>query len=123
MSRANPRRANGARRDALRRRVAAAGGPCWLCGQPIDYSLTTWVDPKDGRKKRHPWSFELDEVVPVSLGGDPLDPANVRPAHRTCNQRRGNRMPAAPAAREEGRRGEGPGGGGGGCPWSRDWLA
>lgn len=36
-------------------------------------------------------SFELDEVVPVSKGGDPFSRGNVAPAHRICNQRRGNR--------------------------------
>lgn len=44
-------------------------------------------------------SYELDEIVPVSRwreGGysSPqqcaLDPRNVRPAHRLCNQKRGN---------------------------------
>lgn len=96
MAKPNPRRANGARRDALRKRVASWGLPCWLCNRPIDYSLTTWVDPKDGRIKRHPMSFELDEVVPVSRGGDPLDINNVRPAHRICNQKRGNKMKPKP---------------------------
>lgn len=38
-------------------------------------------------------SFEVDEIVPVSRGGSPIDRANVQPAHRICNQRRGNRMP------------------------------
>ena len=91
MAGSNPRRANGARRTALRKRVAAMGLPCHLCHQPIDYSLTTWVDPKDGRVKRHPLSFELDELVPVSKGGSPFDMDNVAPAHRICNQRRGNK--------------------------------
>ena len=77
----NPRRQNGARRDALRKRVAAEGAPCHLCGKPIDYSLPAG----------HPMSFELDEIVPVSKGGDPFAKDNVAPAHRTCNQRRGNR--------------------------------
>lgn len=109
----NPRRSNGARRTALRNRVRAMGLPCHLCHQPIDYSLTTYVDPKDGRVKRHPLSFELDELVPVSKGGDPLDIENVAPAHRICNQRRGNRsMPQKPreATRDP-------------LPTSRDWLA
>lgn len=76
------------------------GLPCHLCGGAIDYSLPAG----------HPMSYELDEVVPVSKGGDPLDPANVAPAHRVCNQRRGNRglAPARPAparpARAESRR-------------------
>ena len=36
-------------------------------------------------------SFELDEIIPVSKGGDPLDINNVAPAHRICNQRRSNK--------------------------------
>ena len=40
-----------------------------------------------------PWSFEVDELLPVSRGGSPLDYSNVDAAHRICNQRRGNRMP------------------------------
>lgn len=44
-------------------------------------------------------SFEVDEIVPVSRGGDPLDYANVDAAHRICNQRRGNRMPGDAGAR------------------------
>ena len=86
----NPRTANGHRRRELRAWLAAQGEPCHICGQPIDYSLEWWVDPRDGRRKRHPMSFEVDEVVPVSLGGDPLDRSNVRAAHRICNERRGN---------------------------------
>ena len=73
---------NGHRRRILRARVKAMGLPCALCGQPIDYSLLA-LDP---------WSYELDEIVPVSLGGSELDPDNVQPAHRICNQRKGNRM-------------------------------
>lgn len=38
-------------------------------------------------------SYELDELVPVSRGGDPYDIDNVGPAHRICNQRKGNKMP------------------------------
>lgn len=101
MSKTNPRRANGARRDALRKRVAAMGLPCHICGLPIDYSLATYVDPTDGKTKRHPMSFELDELVPVSKGGNPLDISNVAPAHRICNQKRGNktlRKPPEPTA-------------------------
>lgn len=77
----NPRRANGYRRTRLRRWLGSLGLPCHICGQPIDYSLP----PGD------PMSFEVDELIPVSLGGDPLDRHNVAPAHRICNERRGNR--------------------------------
>lgn len=108
----NPRRSNGSRRTALRKRVEAMGLPCHLCGQPIDYSLTTWTDPKDGRTKRHPMSFELDEIVPVSKGGDPLDPDNVAPAHRICNQRRGDRPLRKQSGKTPGQ-----------LPMSRDWLS
>jgi 5-methylcytosine-specific restriction endonuclease McrA len=97
MAKPNPRRANGVKRTALRNRVKAMGLPCHICGRPIDYSLTTYVDPKDGRTKRHPLSYELDELVPVSKGGSPFDIDNVAPAHRICNQRRGNKtMPQKP---------------------------
>lgn len=81
MGKPNPRRANGSRRTKLRERVAAEGAPCHLCGKPIDYSLPAG----------HPMCFELDEIIPVSKGGDPLSRDNVAPAHRICNQRRGNK--------------------------------
>lgn len=42
-------------------------------------------------------SYELDEILPVSKGGSPYDPDNVAPAHRVCNQRKGNRTQEAPA--------------------------
>lgn len=78
--RPNPRYSNGARRRAIRARWEAIGAPCALCGRPIDYDLPAG----------HPMAFEVDEVVPVSRGGDPLDFANTQPAHRICNQRKGN---------------------------------
>ncbi|MBQ9005344.1 MAG: HNH endonuclease [Atopobiaceae bacterium] len=76
-----------------------SGEPCHICGRPIDLSLPrSYVDPADGRRKPAPWSLEVDEIVPVSLGGSPTDPANVAPAHRICNQRRGNRPLGSPPA-------------------------
>lgn len=44
---------------------------------------------------------EVDEIVPVSLGGNPLDRSNVRLAHRECNRRRGNGMGERAAAAAE----------------------
>jgi len=79
----NPRRANSTKRNKLRALIKQRGLPCALCGQPIDYSLPAG----------DPLSYELDEIVPVSRGGDPLSESNVQPAHRICNQRKGNRMP------------------------------
>lgn len=76
----NPRRANGHRRNKVRARVLREETECWLCGQPVDTTLPPGL----------PTSPEVDEVVPVSLGGDPYDRSNCRLAHRLCNQRRGN---------------------------------
>lgn len=73
---------NGNRRRKLRARLRALGLPCAICGGPIDYDLPAG----------DPMSFEVDEVVPVSLGGDELDWSNLQPAHRICNQRKGNRL-------------------------------
>lgn len=101
MARPNPRKANGSLRAKRRREMAALGLPCAICGGRIDYSLPA----------RHPLSFELDEIVPVSrwwrtgfnrrlgvrVGPYPdaraaaEDPANHQPAHRICNERKGNR--------------------------------
>ena len=38
----------------------------------------------------HPRAFVVDEIVPVALGGDPLDFANTQPAHWECNSRKGD---------------------------------
>lgn len=65
-----------------RREFKALGLPCWLCGRDIDYEL-----PFPDR-----WSFTLDHRVPMSKGGDPLDPGNLAPAHYICNNRKGNRL-------------------------------
>lgn len=95
----NPRRANGARRNAVLSRLRAIGGPCWICGLPIDYGLPAG----------DPLAFECDELVPVSKGGSPFDIGNAAPSHRLCNQWKSDRMPRevelvrADAARQFGR--------------------
>jgi 5-methylcytosine-specific restriction endonuclease McrA len=76
----NPRYRNYSARVKLRNRLKAEGRPCALCGQPIDYTLPA----------RHPMSFVMDEIVPVSKGGSPIDYDNVQAAHRVCNERKGN---------------------------------
>ncbi|MFF9625434.1 HNH endonuclease [Streptomyces griseosporeus] len=63
--------------------------PCWLCGHDINYDL----DP------RHPLSFTLDHLIPISRGGSLLDPANARAAHRRCNSSKGNRSTPRPSKR------------------------
>lgn len=76
----NPRRTNGYRRDQVRRQVLAEEDTCWLCHLPVDKSIKT----------PDPLSPEVDEVVPVSLGGSPYDRANCRLSHRRCNRARSN---------------------------------
>ena len=39
---------------------------------------------------RHRFSMTVDLIVPLSLGGSPYDPLNLRPAHYACNSARGN---------------------------------
>lgn len=91
----NPRRANGARRDSIRARWRSIGDPCHICHHPIDYTLG--MVEVNGKRRPHPMSFVVDEIVPVSKGGDPLDFANTRPAHWICNARRGDGSRSRPA--------------------------
>lgn len=82
-----PRRINNyAYRDltkALRRKSERTNAPCWICGQPIDYTA-------DWRSR---WSFTADHVVPIAQGGKWR--GELRPAHRSCNSRRGDTTKAA----------------------------
>lgn len=56
------------------------GAECWLCNEPIDYSL---VSP-------HPDSFSVDHAIPIVERPDLAeDVANFRPAHLDCNKKRG----------------------------------
>ena len=89
MSKANPRYAKASARVKLRNRLKAEGRGCWICrafGRPdaIDYTLPA----------RHPRSFEVDELVPISCGGSPIAYENVDATHRECNNWRGNRSVA-----------------------------
>lgn|GEM_PF-282398 len=90
LARQNPRRANGSARNRIRAIWKARGENCAICGRPIDYSLGMVTDPRTGRRRPHPASFVVDEIVPVSKGGDPFSVANTRPAHWACNARRGD---------------------------------
>lgn len=89
---ANPRSANGHRRRRLRARVLAHYTHCHICGKLVDKTLPP----------THPGAPEVDELTPVSRGGNPLLWSNVNLAHRACNQRKGNKidfeMPALPTS-------------------------
>lgn len=74
------RRVDQRQRDSVVARVLAEESVCHLCLTRVDKTLPARV----------PGSPEVDEIVPVSRGGDPFDRANCRLAHKSCNARRGN---------------------------------
>ena len=78
----NVRYKNGSKRRELRKSLLRTQSTCALCGKPIDKSLPH-LDPM---------APEVDEIIPVSKGGNPLDRNNVQLVHRICNQRKGNKM-------------------------------
>ena len=96
----NPRYQNGALRRKQQARLRAQGGPCGICrGRlgPIHYD-----EPSDAR---HPLSFVIDEIHPVSRWREfgysspaaaAQDWTNIRAAHWICNQAKGNRTEANP---------------------------
>jgi 5-methylcytosine-specific restriction endonuclease McrA len=87
----NPRRANGHRRNQLRAQVLREEDHCWLCGDIVDKTLPPYLHG----------SPEVDEIVPVSQGGNPLDRGNCRLAHRLCNIRRGQQAKDALKAKRK----------------------
>lgn len=99
----NPRQANRAARQRVVKRVKREEKICWLCGEPVDLTLT-YLYGSHGPKcinasctgcTPHPQRAEVDEIVPVSLGGSPYDRSNCRLAHSLCNKRRGNKPAGA----------------------------
>lgn len=87
----NPRRANGHRRNQVRAQVLREEHDCWLCGLPVDKELPPHLDG----------SPEVDEIVPIALGGNPIDRSNCRLAHRLCNVRRGQQTKKQLRARQK----------------------
>ena len=79
----NPRYENYSKRERVRKQVLREESICWLCGEAVDVRLSAG----------QPASPEVDEILPISLGGSPIDRSNVRLAHRLCNQKRGNKLP------------------------------
>lgn len=77
----------------MRARVLAAYDVCHLCGRPVDKSLPAG----------DPWAPEVDEIIPVSMGGSPTRFSNLALAHRRCNEYRGNHSVAWAQARLQGR--------------------
>ncbi|MFF7966748.1 HNH endonuclease [Streptomyces sp. NPDC007903] len=71
---------------ALQARVFAEETDCWLCHRWVDQTLPGTT---------HPMARTVDHVVPLWLGGEPLDRANCRLAHRRCNTIRNNQVRGA----------------------------
>lgn len=71
-------------RPTFRAQGAEANAPCWLCGQPIDYSITDQNDDE---------VWEPDHLYPRSTHPQHAeDPACFRHGHRRCNRTRGNKL-------------------------------
>lgn len=66
----------GRRHNEASQRLRAQRRPCWLCGQPIDYSLQ-WPDTG---------SFSLDHIKPRETHPElEHEPSNHAAAHLGCN--------------------------------------
>lgn len=68
--------------EYVRLTLETYGAVCWLCG--------------------FPGSTTADHVIPRSLGGAVYDLRNLAPAHKRCNESRGNRPAADYEAVEDG---------------------
>lgn len=66
----------------LRAKVCPPGSICYLCGGNILFGL----------RRGHRWGPSVDHIVPLELGGAPLDPANCLPCHVGCNAAKGDRL-------------------------------
>jgi hypothetical protein len=64
----------------ITRLMARNGSNCTICGEALDRRI---------REPRDPRAISFDHIVPRSAGGD-SKLANLRLAHRECNERRGN---------------------------------
>lgn len=64
--------------------VFAEESHCWICGAYVDQALHA----------EHPWSRTVDHLIQLRDGGEALDRANCRLAHRGCNTTRANKLRA-----------------------------
>ncbi|MBR2835906.1 MAG: HNH endonuclease [Coriobacteriales bacterium] len=76
--------------DKVRRlcfeRDKRANAPCWICNQPIDYSLG--MSTNGGSKE----AWEPDHRRPRKKYPElALDMANIMPSHMKCNRARGTK--------------------------------
>jgi 5-methylcytosine-specific restriction endonuclease McrA len=73
----------------LRAQVFAEETHCWWCHKWVDQTL-----PRTDRMSR-----TVDHLVELWQGGDPLDRANCRLAHRKCNSSKSQRQRTRPGSR------------------------
>ena len=97
MNRHNPRYSNGALRRKHRARLKAMGGECGICKGRL--GAIHYDEPSDAK---HPLSFVVDEIKPVSRWrefGYPSPEAaandwgNLQAAHYICNLKKSNKVP------------------------------
>jgi 5-methylcytosine-specific restriction endonuclease McrA len=70
--------------ERIKGNLRAARKPCYICGQPIDYTL----------RAPHPGSFTVEHINPRSTHPHLAeDPANCAAAHWGCNSSKGNGPP------------------------------
>lgn len=62
---------------------------CWKCGKHINMKLPN----------NHPMQWTADHVQSMANGGDALALSNLRPAHRSCNSKRGRALQNQRASR------------------------
>lgn len=95
MGSSNPRWKSG-RRKKYQQRFRAMQAPCGICKGRL--GAIHYDEPSDSK---HPLSFVIDEIIPVSLWqqagySSPSAAAddwhNVQPAHYICNQKKGNKI-------------------------------
>lgn len=65
-----------------RKRIFAMYSTCALCGKPVDFSL----------KYPDPMSATIDHIVPISLGGSPIELENLQLAHNACNIKKSSKL-------------------------------
>lgn len=78
----DPRKQHPALRRSVRQKVLATETHCALCSLEVDKTLPQY----------DPMAPEVDEIVPVALGGSPYDRANLQLTHRVCNQKKGKKL-------------------------------
>ncbi|QIK83099.1 HNH endonuclease [Sanguibacter sp. HDW7] len=88
---------------AWRMLVAQLCPPGSYCEVAVCYAPTREI--LFGLRPRHPLGPSLDHVVEMWEGGDPEDPANLVPAHLTCNVRKSNARRAQARTQAERSRG------------------